>query len=229
MRAYHILILLALTILAVGCTEQQKIIGGDKDSHGCLIAAGYSWCEAKQECIRVFEENCTACKECPLLSQPSPSFCTNGTIVDSGKNSCGCNLPPKCAEKNESAQIANPASVNCINRGGKLEIVTDETGGQVGICTLSGGTKCEEWAFMRNECFEGIYSCSADADCAPKPGCHPRECINAAYSNKFEAPDACTMIFDCSAAYSKADCLCVNNTCTNKNLGNKGCSEIVTQ
>jgi len=36
----------------------QKLIGGDKDSHGCLIAAGYSWCEAKQKCLRVWEEPC---------------------------------------------------------------------------------------------------------------------------------------------------------------------------
>lgn len=36
-----------------------KAIGGDKDEHGCLIAAGYSWCEAKQKCLRIWEEPCT--------------------------------------------------------------------------------------------------------------------------------------------------------------------------
>lgn len=36
----------------------RKLIGGDKDGHGCLIAAGYSWCEAKQKCLRVWEEPC---------------------------------------------------------------------------------------------------------------------------------------------------------------------------
>jgi hypothetical protein len=36
-----------------------KLIGGDKDEHGCLIAAGYSWCEQKQKCLRVWEEPCT--------------------------------------------------------------------------------------------------------------------------------------------------------------------------
>ena len=38
--------------------DQNKIIGGDKDEHGCLIAAGYSWCEIKQKCLRVWEESC---------------------------------------------------------------------------------------------------------------------------------------------------------------------------
>lgn len=40
-----------------GCGD-QRLIGGDKDEHGCLIAAGYSWCEAKQKCLRIWEEKC---------------------------------------------------------------------------------------------------------------------------------------------------------------------------
>jgi len=38
--------------------ETPKIIGGQKDEHGCLIPAGYSWCEAKSMCLRVWEEEC---------------------------------------------------------------------------------------------------------------------------------------------------------------------------
>lgn len=30
-------------------------IGGDKDEHGCLIAAGYTWSELKHECLQVFD------------------------------------------------------------------------------------------------------------------------------------------------------------------------------
>jgi len=37
-----------------------QVIGGAKDAHGCLVAAGYSWCEAKKTCIRSWEEYCTA-------------------------------------------------------------------------------------------------------------------------------------------------------------------------
>ncbi len=33
----------------------EKIIGGDKDSHGCLIAAGYNWSALKNNCIRVWD------------------------------------------------------------------------------------------------------------------------------------------------------------------------------
>lgn len=38
--------------------NETKIIGGDKDEGGCLVGAGYSWCEAKNKCLRVWEEKC---------------------------------------------------------------------------------------------------------------------------------------------------------------------------
>lgn len=37
---------------------QAPIVGGDKDIHGCVGSAGYSWCELKQKCLRVWEEPC---------------------------------------------------------------------------------------------------------------------------------------------------------------------------
>jgi len=33
-------------------------VGGDRDEHGCLIPAGYTWCEEKQKCLREWEEPC---------------------------------------------------------------------------------------------------------------------------------------------------------------------------
>lgn len=38
--------------------SDQKLIGGDKDGHGCLVGAGYSWCESTQKCVRPWEEIC---------------------------------------------------------------------------------------------------------------------------------------------------------------------------
>jgi hypothetical protein len=38
--------------------NQEQIVGGDADEHGCLGSAGYLWCEQKQKCLRVFEEFC---------------------------------------------------------------------------------------------------------------------------------------------------------------------------
>ena len=68
---------------------------------------------------------------------------------------CATKEAPKpeapAAEPAPAAQIANPVSVNCAEKGGKLEIV-DEPGGQRGICVLPDGTRCDEWAFFRGEC-----------------------------------------------------------------------------
>jgi len=35
--------------------EQIPIVGGDRDPHGCIGSAGYTWSELKQTCIRSFE------------------------------------------------------------------------------------------------------------------------------------------------------------------------------
>ena len=36
----------------------QHLVGNDRDVHGCIGSAGYSWCEMKQRCLRI-EEQCT--------------------------------------------------------------------------------------------------------------------------------------------------------------------------
>lgn len=40
-------------------TNQESMVGNDRDEHGCIGSAGYTWCEAKQKCLRVWEEPCT--------------------------------------------------------------------------------------------------------------------------------------------------------------------------
>lgn len=36
----------------------KDLVGNDKDSHGCIGSAGYSWCEVKNKCLRIWEEKC---------------------------------------------------------------------------------------------------------------------------------------------------------------------------
>lgn len=55
-----ILILLIVgTIIRKEYTSTNQLLGGDRDSHGCIGSAGYSWCEARQNCMRTWEEYCT--------------------------------------------------------------------------------------------------------------------------------------------------------------------------
>lgn len=42
----------------VETSPRPPIVGGDSDIHGCKGSAGYSWCETKQKCLRIWEEPC---------------------------------------------------------------------------------------------------------------------------------------------------------------------------
>jgi putative hemolysin len=53
------------------------------------------------------------------------------------------------------ANMPNPASVNCEDQGGKLEIRQDATGGEYGMCVFADNTECEEWALLRGTCALG--------------------------------------------------------------------------
>ena len=63
-----------LTKPTEGCGE---LIGGQRDEHGCLGPAGYSWCGLKQKCLRVWEEPCETTpteKIADLLSYSNPNL-----------------------------------------------------------------------------------------------------------------------------------------------------------
>jgi putative hemolysin len=51
----------------------------------------------------------------------------------------------------DSVAYANPASVACVDAGGKL-IFKDTKQGEFGMCKLPSGKVCEEWALFRGEC-----------------------------------------------------------------------------
>jgi putative hemolysin len=61
-------------------------------------------------------------------------------------------VPEKPTSGTDSSQITNPASVNCLQKGGRLEIRTTANGSQYGVCIFSDGSECEEWAYLRDEC-----------------------------------------------------------------------------
>ena len=72
------------------------IVGNDRDAHGCIGSAGYSWCAIKNKCLRVWEEKCeTSPVPKPIACTPNWQcgwgLCNNGyqgmTAVDS--NNCG--------------------------------------------------------------------------------------------------------------------------------------------
>jgi putative hemolysin len=59
------------------------------------------------------------------------------------------------AVSSEEVEIANPASVYCVQSGYTLEIRANADGSEYGVCIFPDGNECEEWAFFRNECGAG--------------------------------------------------------------------------
>jgi putative hemolysin len=98
-------------------------------------------------------------------SSPSKIYCTNqGYSYQNGKcvfpdgSSCeaGAFSRGECSYNSGSNQhvigMANPASVNCVNNGGKVDIRHDLSGNEIGYCILPDGSECDEWAFYNGEC-----------------------------------------------------------------------------
>jgi len=59
-------------------------------------------------------------------------------------------------KKERKIGMPNPASENCINKGGSLKIKKNAEGGEYGECTFPNGKVCEEWALYRGECSENL-------------------------------------------------------------------------
>ncbi|MFZ4648413.1 MAG: DUF333 domain-containing protein [Patescibacteria group bacterium] len=55
-------------------------------------------------------------------------------------------------EISQPAQLANPASVNCVEQGGDLIISKRGDGGEFGLCRFEDNRACEEWALLRGDC-----------------------------------------------------------------------------
>lgn len=67
-------------------------------------------------------------------------------VLQKNINELKNNLPSQ-----QTTSLANPASQNCINLGGQLEIRNNKIG-QYGVCLFDDNRQCEEWALLRGWC-----------------------------------------------------------------------------
>jgi len=79
-------LLIGILILAtiVACTKTEPaptLVGADKDEHGCIGSAGYSWCEEKQKCLRSWEETCEATTTTPTTPTTTTPTTTTPTTT----------------------------------------------------------------------------------------------------------------------------------------------------
>jgi hypothetical protein len=55
-------------------TPDSETVGGKKDEHGCLTAAGYTWSQVKNECVRIFEAGIRLNPQDSSLDQTTSAF-----------------------------------------------------------------------------------------------------------------------------------------------------------
>lgn len=109
-----------------------------------------------------------------------------------------------------TTMLANPASVYCEQQSGTLEIVTDASGAQSGICHLVDGTICEEWAYFRGECHTTSpgQACTEEAKLCPDGSAVGRTWPNCEFAPcPGEEPTACTMQYDPVCASVAVQCV----------------------
>jgi hypothetical protein len=73
---------------------QTQIVGNDKDIHGCIGSAGYSWCELKQKCLRPFEEKCVENTITPTIDETATiiSAVKKALVVEHGPDANSLNV-----------------------------------------------------------------------------------------------------------------------------------------
>ncbi len=51
------LFLASLVVVLTSCSRSGlgRLVGGNRDDHGCLTAAGYTWSDARHDCVRIWE------------------------------------------------------------------------------------------------------------------------------------------------------------------------------
>ncbi len=185
--------------------QEQPPVGGDRDEHGCIGSAGYTWCEPKQKCLREWEE---PCEETPghmteerarEIAQASP--CTeNGSLTDEADYNDNTNTwwigldiqkegcSPACVveEATETAEInwrctglippGEPAGKTCTKEG------TDHTMTLSDAVAVSLNSLCGANGVLVEEsavCNEITGTWWVDINMTtPKPGCNPACVIN---------------------------------------------------
>ncbi len=71
-------------------TNQEILVGGDRDEHGCIGSAGYTWCAEKEKCLRAWEEACADLSSISYvdevsISNPQPNEIINSPLTVTGQ------------------------------------------------------------------------------------------------------------------------------------------------
>ncbi len=115
----------------MNCDNDKNLVGNDRDEHGCIGSAGYSWCEEKQKCLRIWEENCSetdnkfSCsKNSDCVSQCSKG-CVNYDWANSNPDKSECFRAWNCSCNNNTCYTDGKKPVQNLPGEGKVKILPE--------------------------------------------------------------------------------------------------------
>lgn len=114
--------------IQVPALTATQMAGGDRDIHGCIGSAGYTWCELKNKCLRIFEEDCQSIEGIKTalaskynktldeiyikISHENPQYAVGSVKFDQNEGSGGAFLAAKISGKWELIYDGN-GSIDC--------------------------------------------------------------------------------------------------------------------
>jgi predicted lipoprotein with Yx(FWY)xxD motif len=224
-------ILAVMLVLIAGCAQKGPIVGNDSDIHGCKASAGYSWCEAKQKCIRPFEENCTTA--CTAEAR----LCPDGSAV--GRTGPNCEFAP-CPQisgndSGSNISIEDQARTFCgapnVDKiyvcGGYVRVVSSLLGGgstfykdgkMITQCPVVGPDSMSEQCKLLlygNNCVESEITCQMVGNDSDSHGCK----ASAGYS-WCEAKQKCIRAWEepCEGALTSSEVRAIADSACGSNL-----------
>jgi hypothetical protein len=149
-----------------GTMQQSVLVGADRDEHGCILSAGYSWCEATSSCIRSWEHGIS--NEEDFAKMCTPQSRTVAVGGDADKHGCRpsagfqwCKSLSSCIRSWEHGIRSDQAFAAQCGHGPSEALAVRDADQQM----LSSGTRqcnCPP-SFA-------IWSCTADDEAAIKNG-----------------------------------------------------------
>ncbi|MGE5222873.1 MAG: DUF333 domain-containing protein [Omnitrophica WOR_2 bacterium] len=103
-------------------------------------------------------------------------------------SACATRIPQSAPATStpDKASIANPAAVNCEQKGYRSEIRTADDGSQSAACVFPDGSECDEWAFFRGECAPGTQTPSTSLDTVLAVGERPQATLDETQNKAIE-------------------------------------------
>lgn len=217
MRKFAIVLLLAAA-LVFGCAQQDngQVVGGDKDEHGCIGSAGYTWCGERQKCLRTWEEGCAAqgtgdeisnFDECAAAGNPVmesyPRRCSAGgktfteeidePLLGGDEDEHGCKASAGYSWCGEKQKCLRTWEEECEAQGGGTEPAAQAMT-EAEAREIAGGSACAADGTLKDSAFynEGTGTWWFDLEPAePHDGCNPA-CVVSGETKTAETNWRCT-------------------------------------